>query len=479
MIIRTIRRPVALFALAVVAVLFAGCAPSPRSSAADAIAAPGATDETPRRHATSAPDAVDDEFTSTTAIPAPPELDLEAPSTSTTTSPPPAGPVPSISPELPISPELRADAPDATDAPDAAADPAPLDAPVAFDPAVLAAAPPATADAPPPAAGPPPSDASALAAFARSPAQTDERVVLDAGHVDLVEVTVDAGRLVVRVKDDTTGGGAVFRSPTDVQARVKDPARIQVPDDPAFAFLGAPGTDMWMLPQVQDPTLLWPGWSTERIQPGQLRGDSMTLRLAAADGPGPFALFTTDQFGVPKVLFDSDGPAPNSTVVPVRTHAHSNWAFGASGVYRLTFEVAGTLSDGSPVATPVTYVVLVGDATAPVPWDRTGDPATTAPMASPAAVPDARAAAGGASAPGPSSSPSGPGATGSGSGGTDATGARGRSGVTPAAPGAPAATLARTGTSPLLLGYVGVGLVVAGMGLVLRRGRRGAGPGRG
>ena len=288
-------------------------------------------------------------------------------------------------------------------------------------------------------------DLNALRPFAA--AQSAGQVVLDRGHVDLVEVTVAGGALVVQVKDENTPGGTAFRKPTDVQSRVKDAAKIQVPADPSFAFLGAAGSDLWMLPQVQDPALLWPGWSTERLGPGQVRGDNVTLRLATVDGPGSFALFTTNQFGVPTVIFDNDGTAPNSTVIPINTHAHSSWAFGAPGVYRLTFEVSATLQDGTAVSTPVTYMYLVGDATAPVPWDVTADAATTVPPSGsgPAATTGATSAGGGT-------------ATGSNSAGATSSAAAASASATSGAQGA----LARTGSSPLILLLVGSVLVAAG-----------------
>ena len=60
------------------------------------------------------------------------------------------------------------------------------------------------------------------------------------------------------------------------------------------------------------------------------------------------ALFTTDQFGSPSVVFDSDDPVPDETTVRINTHAHANWAFAAPGAYRLTFEVAADVAGKGP-----------------------------------------------------------------------------------------------------------------------------------
>lgn len=184
-------------------------------------------------------------------------------------------------------------------------------------------------------------------------------VVLERGHVDLIEVTVNGGRLVVSVKDHTTPGGPTFRSPAEVQLRVPRRAQTTVPDSAAYRFLGPAGSTVFLLPQTEDPALVWPGWSTERLRPGQVAGDTVTFRLAKVDGPAPVTLFTVDQFGAPKVLLQSGTQA--ELPVRINTHAHANWAFGSAGVYRLTFEVRAGLPGAGESSTAATYDVVVGD----------------------------------------------------------------------------------------------------------------------
>jgi surface-anchored protein len=226
---------------------------------------------------------------------------------------------------------------------------------------------------------PPQALASSGASLRAAPAP----LVLARGHVDLVEVTREGSRLVVSVKDDTAGGAPVYRSPAEVQLRVPDGSRTEVPSGP-FSFLGAAGSQVFLLPQVQDPDLVWPGWSTERLGAGELVGDAVRLRLVGVEGPGSLAVFTTDQFGSPRVLFDSDDGAPDEVSVPIRTHAHANWAFSAAGVHRVTVDVLGDLDGAGPTATRVTYVFLVGDAAAPVPVDQVPPPVAVAPDGTPA-----------------------------------------------------------------------------------------------
>lgn len=179
-------------------------------------------------------------------------------------------------------------------------------------------------------------------------------VVLAQGHADI------AGRLVgdalrIQVKDGT-GGTPVWREPSTVVFHARPAARIEVPDDPAFAFLGKGGDPVWALPQVQDPALLWPGWNTEEL--GSLSGD-IAWKLTGVDGPGAFALFTSGAFGDPEVHFNSRDGLPDTLRVARGTHAHGNWVFGKEGVYRLTFEMSGTKA-GKALSDRQTVTVAVG-----------------------------------------------------------------------------------------------------------------------
>jgi surface-anchored protein len=277
-----------------------------------------------------------------------------------------------------------------------------------------------------------------------------EPLVIERGHVDLVEVTRNGTGLAVAVKDDT-GGSAVYRSPAQVQLRVPEASLTDVPGG-AFDFLGPAGTRVHLLPQVQDPSLVWPGWSTERLSASEVVGDAVRLRLVGVEGPGNLAVFTTDQFGAPKVLMDSDGGGANEIGVPIRTHAHANWAFDTAGVHRVTIDVIGEIAGSGLTATRVTYVFLVGDATAPVPADQVPAPTTVEP--------------GGTVVP----------VAGNGAGAEVAGSVSGASGVDRASTGrsTAASALARTGGDgrQLFLGgsfLLVVGVAMAGLGRSVRR----------
>lgn len=189
--------------------------------------------------------------------------------------------------------------------------------------------------------------------------------VMSVGHADVLEVTRSGNALVLQIKDDTTSP-STLRNPAATILRAKPGAapqgsQLSVPSSPAFSFLGAPGAPTWILPEVQNTNLLWPGISTERIAAGVLQGNQVQLRLDAVTGPGTFHLYNVDAFGQPVVRFASTGSLPQTLTVGTTTHAHYSWAFSAAGTYTLTFRATATLANGTPVTSgPVPYTFRVG-----------------------------------------------------------------------------------------------------------------------
>jgi surface-anchored protein len=184
-------------------------------------------------------------------------------------------------------------------------------------------------------------------------------VVLNDGHVDLIAPRVLDGDLTTQVKDGTAGPDrAVWRDPADVVLHVVPAARNTVPNDPAYSFLGTPGAPVWIIPQTQIPGIVWAGWNTESLSPQDVAG-RVDLRVTGVDGPGRLGVFLSDI--TPVLLVDSGDGLPDTIVVPLGTHAHANWAFGAEGTYRITIEVAATLADGRTVADSDVFTIAVGD----------------------------------------------------------------------------------------------------------------------
>ncbi|WP_053719828.1 choice-of-anchor M domain-containing protein [Saccharothrix sp. NRRL B-16348] len=198
------------------------------------------------------------------------------------------------------------------------------------------------------------------------------RVTLDRGHVDALAPRLLGDGLSVHVKDGSTVGAVTWREPADVEFRITDAARTALPAIPALSFLGAAGAPIHLLPQQEQPGILWIGWSTEELRPADVTGP-VTWTLTAVDGPGPFGLFTTGSFGAPSLIFNSTDGLPDTHTVALGTHAHANWAFGKPGRYRLDFTVSATRTDGRPLTDTESYTFVVGDAGA------TGNPDTPDP----------------------------------------------------------------------------------------------------
>ncbi|PSK67974.1 hypothetical protein B0E53_00049 [Micromonospora sp. MH33] len=206
-----------------------------------------------------------------------------------------------------------------------------------------------------------------LVASVSGPASAREGVALSAGHVDAVDVHYENGRLVLKVHDDTVQP-SVSRDPGNVVFHVLPQAAVEVPDLPEYAFLGPAGSTVWLLPMTQDPNLLWPGWNTTRLPSGVFRGEKVSLSLVDVSGPGRVSVFMTDPVGQPLIKFRNDDGLPDAIDVPVGTHAHANWVFGALGSYTLTFRADAAFADGRQVSTgPVAYRFVVGDLPDPDP----------------------------------------------------------------------------------------------------------------
>ncbi|MBY8848952.1 choice-of-anchor M domain-containing protein [Saccharothrix longispora] len=229
--------------------------------------------------------------------------------------------------------------------------------------------------------------ATAALLLAQPAAHAEAPVVIADGHVDLGPRLLD-GRWTLQLRDDT-GDGPVWREPDDVVLQVADAARTTVPDDPAYAFLGSPGGDVWVLPQVQDREVVWPGWNTQDPSIAEVVGRGVDWRLHGVEGPGRFELFLTGDFGAPETIFSSERPFPQETGVEAGTHVHGNWVFTAPGAYSLDVEMA--TADGR--ADRVTLKVHVG------PGDPVTAFATTAPSTPPPGTTSAEP--GGSTAPGP------------------------------------------------------------------------------
>lgn len=185
-------------------------------------------------------------------------------------------------------------------------------------------------------------------------AQADKKPVLTNEHVD-VGVAFEDGEWDFHIHDETNG---VEYEPAGAVLMVGALARTTVPAEPAYSFLGKPGSTIWVLSQVQDAALMFLGVGSDEIPPGLFLNDTFQLKLRKVRGPGHFTVWDTDAFGSPKVIFNTRDKIKADDVFHgvSGSHRHLHWAFSKPGKYKVTFEACARLADGTPVSSGhVTY----------------------------------------------------------------------------------------------------------------------------
>ncbi|MBO1902963.1 choice-of-anchor M domain-containing protein [Leucobacter weissii] len=189
--------------------------------------------------------------------------------------------------------------------------------------------------------------ASALPGQSRLPAPSSQtRRAIANVHTDTVSVYLDGGKLNLQSKADVDGVIGKRFATQGLVFHLSDAGRTTVPSGSAYRFLGAAGDELWLAPQIQNPRVIWPGFSTEDPNlRGRAKGDAVRIRLVKAEGPGKVELFLTELGDVRRTFSSSSSLSAWSTGVP--QHTHMNWAFTAPGIYRLTFEAEATVTTSS------------------------------------------------------------------------------------------------------------------------------------
>jgi len=190
-----------------------------------------------------------------------------------------------------------------------------------------------------------------------------DAVVLGEGHVDLGPHFVD-GSWTLMVHDDTAEP-STWRHFDKTVIRVSDSAILTVPDDEAYAFIGArPGSDVHVMPQTQTAGVVWMGWNTQDPTVMESIDRGVTLGLGRIEGPGDVLVYLqSGSFDAPDVLWDSRETDEQPVWVDVNTHTHANWVFTRPGVYLVEATVGADLVDGSTVSDTRVIRFAVGDST--------------------------------------------------------------------------------------------------------------------
>jgi surface-anchored protein len=189
----------------------------------------------------------------------------------------------------------------------------------------------------------------------------DAQTVLTEGHTD-VGIAYEDNAWNLHIGQHEANPPAEY-APNEAILQVGAPAQTTVPANPVFSFLGAPGSTVYVLPQVANPSLLFLGFGTEELPSGLFRNDQVTLSLRAVSGPGEFSVYDVGTFGTPNVFMNSgDGiTSTDSLVLLAGGHQHVNWAFSAPGTYQVDLEATGIFLADSQFTTsgPVIYTFEV------------------------------------------------------------------------------------------------------------------------
>ena len=234
---------------------------------------------------------------------------------------------------------------------------------------------------------------------------SNEASEISVGHVDLGPRLID-GQWRAGLRHDAETG-AVWRDPNQTVLRVGDAAIMTAPDSDDYPFLAdVAGKPVYVVPQTQNPSVVWLGWNTQDPAVTATIDRGLTMRVGPVSGPGRAWLFLqSGTFGKPLLLADS-GAAPGDVWIDSGTHVHANWAFSAPGTYTATVTFLGTTTAGEAVSASTTLRFAVGDAASASEALAMAAPAAASTDGASASSPGAAPAASGA-APASSSSASG------------------------------------------------------------------------
>jgi surface-anchored protein len=92
------------------------------------------------------------------------------------------------------------------------------------------------------------------------------------------------------------------------------------------------------------------------------QSDKVQVKLKSVAGPGKITVYKDGLCPKSNRYYDSgDAALANTKDVAAGAHDHANWVFTKAGTYAATFEVSGTLTNGTPVGpTTATYTFQAG-----------------------------------------------------------------------------------------------------------------------
>lgn len=189
--------------------------------------------------------------------------------------------------------------------------------------------------------------------------------ILTNEHVD-IGIAYSAGAWDLHVHDEDT---PAEYAPERALLFVAASAKLTRPAGSQWDFLGiGAGGDVWVLPVVQNPGLLFLGIGAEEIAPGAFasyaESDSrlavaptaewIRLTLQSLTAPGHLSFWSTDGFGSPVVWWSSAQggiSASDALFTESGSHGHYFIGFTAVGIYEVGTAASAYLGPGQTAPT--------------------------------------------------------------------------------------------------------------------------------
>lgn len=214
-----------------------------------------------------------------------------------------------------------------------------------------------------------------------------ERLRLTNDHVDLQVVSAVAGTNVLALVLHNEDQGLTFAA-TNAVLIVPESAKLTVPD--SFPDLGPAGSDLWVLPASQDPSLLHLGISAEDLD---LPAQPVDVFVRRVDGPGHFLAWQFDGAdGLRLGVSTRDGLTEADRFTPqVGGHEHHNFGFGTNGHFTVWLQARATVNGTNAWSPETPFLFAVKPVPALTPfqewqgeqWPGITDPTVIGPDADP------------------------------------------------------------------------------------------------
>ena len=178
----------------------------------------------------------------------------------------------------------------------------------------------------------------------------DTPVTINNGHVDLRAMEVD-GKFSVALGDDSRQHAKepVLRTINSTTLEVTKLAKVKregnVLADESYDVLGPKGSELYVLPQGQQPGRVWPGFSSEALDRVKYpEGATMTLTPVSAPEGGQWFAYTENLGAINRMYASSE--KASDVPLPPGTHMHTAWAFTKPGTYTIDVTARAKQSSG-------------------------------------------------------------------------------------------------------------------------------------